>query len=246
MRLIGSIAVLDGHAVQSFGYGNYLPVGDPHIIAEAMSEWGVSEIFFQCFSTGGSVDIQTHLLSRLRNSKLNVPVTYSGGIRCVSDAVTTLTSGADRVGIDTLIRQQRYSTVVEIEKVIGAQALTAILPVYSTDKRPIHAFTRKPLDFYKKYLELCSEVVVIDVNAEAKKTYFKEDTVSELLQIGVNENRIIVCGNIINTNEKDLFFLKKLRLGGICIENTMPYREDGARYTLKKLEYLNFDRKFKI
>ena len=43
-RLIGIITVLNGWAVQSFGYKKYLPIGRPHIIAENLDRWGADEI----------------------------------------------------------------------------------------------------------------------------------------------------------------------------------------------------------
>ena len=43
-RIIGSITVLNGWAVQSIGYSQYLPLGRPSVIAENLDRWGADEI----------------------------------------------------------------------------------------------------------------------------------------------------------------------------------------------------------
>ena len=43
-RIIGSIFHFNGMAVQSIGFSRYLPIGDVHIVAENLNNWGVDEI----------------------------------------------------------------------------------------------------------------------------------------------------------------------------------------------------------
>ena len=43
-RLIGTVVVKNGIAVQSFSYGKYLPLGKPEIIIKNLDRWGVDEI----------------------------------------------------------------------------------------------------------------------------------------------------------------------------------------------------------
>ena len=47
-RIIGSIAVLNGWAVQSISYNRYLPLGRPEVIAQNLDRWGADEILIQC------------------------------------------------------------------------------------------------------------------------------------------------------------------------------------------------------
>ena len=47
-RLIGVITVKNNIAVQSFGYKNYLPIGDPRVLAENLDRWGADEIHVNC------------------------------------------------------------------------------------------------------------------------------------------------------------------------------------------------------
>ena len=43
-RLIATIPIIDGIAVQSIGFHKYLPIGKPEIVAEFLSDWGIDEI----------------------------------------------------------------------------------------------------------------------------------------------------------------------------------------------------------
>ena len=43
-RIIGTVVVKNGIAVQSFSYGKYLPLGKPEIIIKNLDRWGVDEI----------------------------------------------------------------------------------------------------------------------------------------------------------------------------------------------------------
>jgi len=47
-RLVGVVTVRRGRAVQSFGYGRWLPLGRPEVLVENLDRWGVDEILLQC------------------------------------------------------------------------------------------------------------------------------------------------------------------------------------------------------
>ena len=55
-RLIGSIFVRRGLAVQSFGFNRFLPIGRPEVVAEHLNRWGIDEILL--------LDIDATLCSR--------------------------------------------------------------------------------------------------------------------------------------------------------------------------------------
>ena len=54
-RFIAVVTVKDGWAVQSFGYGRYLPLGKPECLVENFDRWGADEILVQVIdrSKGG-------------------------------------------------------------------------------------------------------------------------------------------------------------------------------------------------
>jgi len=129
-RLIGVITVKQGWAVQSFGYRRHLPMGRPEVVAENLDRWGVDEILLQC------VDRSLHrlgpdlaLLERISRKGLSTPLIYQGGIRSVADGVAAVQAGAERIAIDSLLRDDPH-TAAALAGPLGAQALIGALPLF--------------------------------------------------------------------------------------------------------------------
>jgi cyclase len=103
-RLMGVITVRHGWAVQSFGYGRYLPLGHPETLVENLDRWGADEILVQCIdrSTNG-LGPDFALLERLGKLGIATPLIYAGGIRHVEDARLVIQTAADRVCVDALL-----------------------------------------------------------------------------------------------------------------------------------------------
>ena len=126
-RLAGVITVKDGWAVQSFGFGSYLPLGRPEVLAENLDRWGVDEIILQCIDRG-DLGPDLELLGRVSWGGLSTPVIYAGGIRTEKDGRAAVKAGAERIGVDALLHDSPQ-TLVDLAGCLGAQALVAMLPV---------------------------------------------------------------------------------------------------------------------
>jgi cyclase len=128
-RLIGVVTVRRGWAVQSFGYGRWLPLGRPEILVENLDRWGVDEILLQCIdrsAAGAGPDLP--LLDRVARRGLATPLIYGGGIAGVDDANAVVQRGADRVVVDALLHRAP-DQVAAISQHLGAQAVVAALPL---------------------------------------------------------------------------------------------------------------------
>lgn len=126
-RIVGVITIKNGWAVQSFGYGRYLPLGRPETIATNLDRWGVDEVLVQCidrYETGPDFA----LLESLCSQGLSTPLVYSGGILTTAHAVSAIQSGADRVCVDSLLHEAP-SRVMDISAHLGAQGVIACLPL---------------------------------------------------------------------------------------------------------------------
>ncbi len=132
-RLVGVITVKQGWAVQSFGYRRHLPMGRPEIVAENLDRWGVDEILLQCIDrSAAGLGPDLALLERISRKGLATPLTYQGGIRNVADGVAAVQAGAERIALDSLLRdhpQQAAALAVPL----GAQALIGALPLALRD-----------------------------------------------------------------------------------------------------------------
>jgi imidazole glycerol-phosphate synthase subunit HisF len=128
-RLVGVITVKNGWAVQSFGYRRHLPLGRPEILAENLDRWGADEIILQCIDRSAhQLGPDFALLDRVAKMGLGTPIIFSGGIRTVEEGVRVIQSGADRLGIDALLRDAPEVARALSDR-LGAQALIAALPL---------------------------------------------------------------------------------------------------------------------
>lgn len=128
-RLIGVVTVKEGWAVQSFGFGRYLPLGKPECIVENLDRWGADEIFVQLIDRSvTNLGPDYKLLKKLAGLALGTPLIYGGGIRTVEEGVKVIQSGADRITVDALLHDD-LSQVVGLSNKLGAQAVIASMPI---------------------------------------------------------------------------------------------------------------------
>lgn len=128
-RLIGVVTVLQGWAVQSFGYCRYLPLGKPEVLIENLDRWGADEILIQCIDRSqGQMGPDFSLLKRVGALGLSTPLIYGGGIRYVDDAVKVVSLGADRILVDSIL-WNKPQQLEGISRELGTQALIANMPV---------------------------------------------------------------------------------------------------------------------
>ncbi len=128
-RLVGVVTVKGGWAVQSFGYGHYLPLGRPEILVENLDRWGADEILLQVIDrshTGAGPDMA--LLERIGRRGFSTPLIYAGGIRSAADAVAAVAVAADRIVVDALIHDNPREVVKAGER-LGNQAMIGSLPL---------------------------------------------------------------------------------------------------------------------
>jgi len=178
-RLVGVITVKQGWAVQSFGFQRHLPLGRPEVVAENLDRWGVDEILLQCIDrsrsgAGPGEGPDLALLDRLSRQGLSTPLIYQGGIRSVDDAVAAVQAGAERIAVDSLLRDDP-ATAAALAGPLGAQAVIAAMPLawqdgelQWLDHRHKHA-TPLPVDLLAVLRSgAISEAVLIDWRHEGQ------------------------------------------------------------------------------
>jgi cyclase len=123
-RLIACLLVRDGLLVQSIGFNRYLPVGRPKFPIEFIARWDVDEIILLDMSASSENRTLDSDLLELLSKSCFVPLTVGGGIKTVDDVRKIISSGADKVAINThaVARPQLIS---EIANVFGSQCVVA-------------------------------------------------------------------------------------------------------------------------
>ncbi|TGL73627.1 HisA/HisF-related TIM barrel protein [Leptospira levettii] len=225
-RLVASILVKDGIAVQSFGYKDYLPIGNPVILAENLDRWGVDEIVILSIdNTKKGIDPDLRLLSEI-SKRVNTPIAYGGGIKNLENVLDVIHSGADRIIIDQLYFQNP-SAIKMISESIGSQAVILSLPCSVSDGKISHYnyISKKSEDmdfhslpFMKEFV--ASEFLLIDHLHEGKPNSFSEG----MLKFFPNDISLICFGGISNSQQVERLFQNQ-NVVGVCIGNFLNYKE---------------------
>ena len=236
-RIIASILVNNGHAVQSFGYEQYLPLGDPKILVENLARWKVDEIVItdiSCSRTQSSIDFD--LISDVANISKGTPIIYGGGITSSKEASLVIQSGADRIVIENAFVKNKLIPE-EVAGEIGSQAVIMSLPIIIKDNNTFYYDYINKKNIQLSTLEtlinnpFISEFLITDVKNEGS---IYEVFNKELIENSFFENLDIICNGGIHSNEICNTLLNKNNVKAIMIGNKLNHSE---------LSYLNIKNK---
>jgi cyclase len=227
-RIIGVVNILNGWAVQSFGYKKYLPLGKAECLIENLDRWGADEILVQAIDRSkNNLGPDFELLEKIGKFGIGTPLIYGGGIRNEQDAHKVIQLGADRIVVDTLLHNN-LKTVETISAQLGSQAVIASLPMSETNNQPCwYDYGSKSLDH--QFENLCaflnqgfaSEVLLVDYLNEGGIHSFNEKLVSSAQVLKVP---LILFGGITEIPQMKRL-LSNSKVSAIACGNTLSYEE---------------------
>ena len=126
VRLIPCLDVKDGRVVKGVKFVNLRDAGDPVEAAKAYDAAGADELCF--LDITASHEARGTLLDVVRRTAeaCFMPLTVGGGVRTVEDVRTLLSSGADKVSINTAAVQRR-AFVGEAAEKFGEQCIVVAI-----------------------------------------------------------------------------------------------------------------------
>ncbi len=237
-RLIGVITVLDGWAVQSFGYNKYLPIGRPDVIAKNLDNWGADEIFIQSIDRSiNNYGPDFKLLNSIMDLSLATPLTYGGGITSLDNAVEVIKNGFERIVVDSILHSEG-NNLEEICYKIGSQAIVGSVPV-KVEENKIYWFDYKNCKLKGDFNNLkniinkkmISEIFLIDQENEGYQNSFKRK-IYELFPF--SNIPLILFGGLTNKEEIKLF-LNCNNVSAVAIGNSLNYKEHSIQHYKESL-----------
>jgi cyclase len=120
-RVIACLDVKDGRVVKGINFIQLRDAGDPAELAAAYNREGVDEVIFLDITASHekrNLIVETVVRTA---QKVFIPLAVGGGIRSVADARSILTSGADKVSVNTAA-VERPRLITELSEEFGAQA----------------------------------------------------------------------------------------------------------------------------
>ncbi|MCI2414397.1 MAG: imidazole glycerol phosphate synthase subunit HisF [Candidatus Aramenus sp.] len=125
-RIIACLDVKNGRVVKGVNFLNLKDKGDPVELASRYEEEGADEVVFLDISA--TVEGRAILLNVVRDtaSVLSIPLTVGGGIRTLDDVSRVLSSGADKVSVNTAAVENKL-LVAKASEEFGAQAVVVAI-----------------------------------------------------------------------------------------------------------------------
>lgn len=229
-RIAAVVTVRARRAVQSFGYARHLPMGDPCVVAENLDRWGADEIVINCIDRaddGPDFD----LISRISRMGLSTPLIYGGGIRTVEDGIRAVQLGADRILLDSMLRDSPEA-VEALSGALGAQGVIAALPVTAAPeglswhdyrRRTDTAFSPELLGRLLK--TRCAEAMVIDWQAEGTPGRFDARLVRDF---PLADMPLILFGGL-GEQSQTRAMLAQDNVVAVAVGNMLSYQEHAVQ-----------------
>ncbi|WP_426515154.1 imidazole glycerol phosphate synthase subunit HisF [Diaminobutyricibacter sp. McL0618] len=128
VRVIPCLDVADGRVVKGVNFQNLRDAGDPVALARSYYEQGADELTFLDVTATVDNRATTYDVVRATAEQVFIPLTVGGGVRSTDDVARLLSSGADKVGVNSAAIA-RPGLVAEIADRFGAQVLVLSLDV---------------------------------------------------------------------------------------------------------------------
>lgn len=178
-RIIPCLDIKGNRTVKGIHFEGLRDAGDPVALARKYVQEGADElVFLDISATAEQRKTLPDLVKRIATA-IDIPFTVGGGISTVSDAVTLIQSGADKISINTaaVLRPQLLS---EIAEQLGSQCVTVAVDTkmvagkeYVFIKGGSTATALSTLDWVLKAVALgAGEILLTSISRDGTKAGF--------------------------------------------------------------------------
>tara|TARA_Y100000590_G_scaffold468581_1_gene651842 strand:- start:27193 stop:28044 length:852 start_codon:yes stop_codon:yes gene_type:complete len=229
LRIISRLDIKGPNLVKGINFEGLRVLGDPKIFAKYYYEDGVDEILYQdtVASLYGRNSLKKLIEETVRD--IFIPITVGGGIRSLEDIFTLLSSGADRVSINTAgftnlnlledaVKEFGSSTIVSALEVIKDKETGKYMLFTDNGRNP----TGRDVVSWAKILEEVGigEIILTSVDNEGTGKGFDQDLIA-LLNDNISTPFIVHGG--IGNKEQVLQAFKGLNLSSISCSSIFHY-----------------------
>lgn len=195
-RIIPCLDVKDGRVVKGINFVDLIDAGDPIEVAKIYDRSGADELCF--LDITASHEKRPILLDVVRKTaeECFMPLTVGGGVRSVSDIQVLLSSGADKVSINTAAVDDP-NLIYEASSIFGSQCIVVAIDAKLVSKNNWEIFTHggrtstgiNAVEFSKKVTSLgAGEILLTSMDKDGTKSGYDNDllkAVSEEVSIPV-------------------------------------------------------------
>ena len=238
-RIIGVITILNGWAVQSFGYKKYLPLGKPVVLAKNLENWGADEILLNSIDRSkNNIGPDFELLKSISDLSLSTPIIFGGGISSLEQAQERIKVGCERILIDSLLHRNPNSIKL-ISNKLGSQSIIACIPLTLIKDKLVwfDYLQNKYKDDFESLKNICSEnsiseFLLVDKENEGKRNSFDE----RLFKLfPLKKKPIIIFGGISEKKQIKNLLIQE-NISAIGIGNFLNYKEHMIQFYKNDLD----------
>lgn len=188
-RIIACLDIKDGRTVKGINFEEIKDAGDPIELAQRYVKEGVDElVFLDITATLENRKTLVELVSKIA-SEINIPFTVGGGIQSLEEAKLLISSGADKVSINSSAIQNPQ-LISDIANEFGSQCVVLAIDVKLVDsqwvvfrsggKRRTELYA---LNWAEKGVSLgAGEILLTSMNNDGTKTGFALDITRQISQ----------------------------------------------------------------
>lgn len=189
-RLVGTLVVLDGIAVQSIGFRRHLPIGSPAVCAEFLCAWGIDEIVLLDIGAARARRAPDPALVESVAARCTVPLAAGGGVSDLAAMRALIRGGADKIVINTAALE-RPELIGEAARVLGRQCLVLSMDARAKSGGGYEVYSAcgnkaaglDPADWARRAEDLgAGEILLHSIDRDGAKTGFDTALVRQVAE----------------------------------------------------------------
>lgn len=187
-RIIPCLDIKDGRTVKGTNFVDLRDAGDPVELGALYAQQGADElVFLDITATVEKRKTLSELAKRIARH-VNIPFTVGGGVSSVEDASVLLSSGADKVSINTAAFK-RPELINELAKEFGSQFVVLAIDTKKEEDGEWYVYLnggrtkteKKCFEWAKEAVDLgAGEILLTSMNNDGTKAGFALDITKKL------------------------------------------------------------------
>ena len=182
-RIIPCLDVKNGRVVKGINFIRFMMLGPPVEQAKIYSDGGADEICFLDITASNENRDTIYDVVERTSKKCFVPLTVGGGVRSIEDIQNLLSSGADKVSINTAA-VKNPTLIREASEVFGSQCIVVAIDAKKTGDMSWEIFTHggrestgiSAVDFSKKMADLgAGEILLTSMDRDGTRSGYDID-----------------------------------------------------------------------
>tara|TARA_X000000368_G_scaffold417505_1_gene414093 strand:+ start:724 stop:1554 length:831 start_codon:yes stop_codon:yes gene_type:complete len=190
-RIISRLDIKEHNLVKGIQLEGLRILGDPIYFSKKYYDESIDELIYQdCIaSLYGNNNLHT-FISRI-SKQIFIPLTVGGGIRNIEDIKKVLSSGADKVAVNTAVIKN-INFLKEATEIFGSSTLSISIEAVKLEDNEYYCFTEsgrnnsgiKVIDWCKRVQDCgAGEIILTMVNKEGTGEGFDIDFLKSILKI---------------------------------------------------------------